>query len=497
MTRDTPSFVPGRRYRIGLSVLVGLVSLLAITALVNHLAVTRLRWRTDVSALRRFGLSPLTRQVLAGMTNDVKVTVLFTRDSDLYGSIEGLLREYTELQPRVHVRTVDYDAEPATALLVRAGYKLRQEDANLVLFDGGSQVVRVAETELSTYDANLNELARGRQREIRRSGFKGEQLFTSALANLANTNVVRAAFVVGHDEHRTDGDDPLVGHSQLARLVASKAGAPVLLRLDGTNEVPSDVQLLVIAGPSQPFLPVEVERVGRFLAGGGRVMLTLNSTVPVRTGLEELLRDWGIVAPPVYVADTNNTIGSFTVVATNFASHPVTLPLARNESRLFFQRPRLVGTLRAEDLPADAPRAQILVSTGPGGMTKSELRSGTPSFNPAIDRQFEVPMVAAAERGGVTGVAAGHGNGRLLVVGDSMAFGNSALNNPANVDFAELSLAWLMDRTQLLAIGPKPVVEYRLFLTPRQNRTLKWTLLGVLPGSVLAVGFLVWFRRRS
>jgi hypothetical protein len=497
MTRDLPSFVPGQRYRIAIGVAVGLVSLLVIVVLGNHLAVTRLRWRADVSSFGRFDLSPLTRQVLAGMTNDVRVTVLFPRDSDLYGNIEGLLREYSELQPRLRVRTVDYEAEPATALLVRAGYKLRPEDANMVLFDGGSQVVRVAETELSSYDANLSEMAKGSRREIRRSGFKGEQLFTSALANLANTNTLNAAFVVGHDENRNDSDDPLMGHSLFARLLASKATGVGQRRIDGTNEIPADVQLLVIVGPAQPFLPVEAERIARFLAGGGRVLLTLNSTYPIRSGLEEILRDWGIVAPPVYVADTNNTMGSFSVIATNFASHPVTMPLARNESRLFFQRPRLVGTLPPELMPADAPKAQILVSTGPGGVTKSELRSGTPSFNPAIDRMFEVPLAAASERGGVAEVAAGRGNGRLLVLGDSMVFGNSAFNSPGNVDFAELSLAWLMDRTQLLAIGPKPIREYQLFLTPRQTSTVKWTLLGVLPGSVLALGFLVWFRRRS
>jgi ABC-2 type transport system permease protein len=497
MTPDTPSFVPGRRYRVAFQVAVGLGSALVILILVNYLAATRLRWRSDLSAMRRFELSPLTRQVLAGLTNDVKVTVFFPRDADLYGHIDGLLREYVELQPKLQVRTVDYLAEPGTALLVRAGYKLGQEEANLVLFDNGAQVIRVAESELSAYDANVNALLQGKQREIRRSGFKGELLFTSALANLALTNAARAAFVVGHDEHRWDSDDQLVGHTYFTRMLAAKAAGVTQQRLDGTNEIPADVQLLVIAGPSQPYLPVEAERVERFLAGGGRVLLTLNSTAPGRNGLEELLRNWGMAAPPIYAADTNQTLGGFSVLATNFASHPVTLPLVRNESSVIFQHPRVVGTLPAEMLPADAPKAQVLLTTGPGGVTKSDLRGGTPSFRPGVDRVGEVPLAAAAERGGVAGVAAGRGNGRLLVVGDAMVFGNAAFNHAGNTDFAELSLAWLLDRTQMLAIGPKPIREYRLFLTERQGRTARWTLLGVLPGSVLALGFFVWFRRRS
>ena len=76
-------------------------------------------------------------------------------------------------------------------------------------------------------------------------------------------------------------------------------------------------------------------------------------------------------------------------------------------------------------------------------------------------------------------------------------FGNDAIGKGANRDFASLSLEWLLDRTQFLAIGPKPVREYRLNLTSRQLRTLKVILIGVLPGTVLVLGLAVWLRRRS
>jgi hypothetical protein len=49
----------------------------------------------------------------------------------------------------------------------------------------------------------------------------------------------------------------------------------------------------------------------------------------------------------------------------------------------------------------------------------------------------------------------------------------------------------------MLAIGPKPIREYRLYLTPSQLKALRWSLLGLLPSAVLLVGFIVWFRRRN
>jgi hypothetical protein len=41
------------------------------------------------------------------------------------------------------------------------------------------------------------------------------------------------------------------------------------------------------------------------------------------------------------------------------------------------------------------------------------------------------------------------------------------------------------------------VSEYRLNLTENQLRTLRWLLIGALPGGVLVLGWLVWLRRRS
>ncbi len=497
-TGHEPSFEPGRRLRMGFSVVVGVASALVIFVLANHLASSRLRWRRDFSGTGRFALSPLTRQVLAGVTNDIRVTVLFPRDSDLRGYIEGLLREYSEVQPRIRARFVDNEVEPVTANQVRTTYRLGNADANLVVFDSGTQVARVAESELSAYDANINEMLSGGRKEIRRSGFKGELLFTSVIAGLANTNVPLACFVTGHDEARAESEDRLGGYYRFSALMAGKGARVSTVRLDGTNDVPAECQLLVVPGPSQPFLPVEVERVVKFLDGGGRVLLAMDSSKPtLRTGLEDMLQAWGIAAPPLYAADTNNTLGGFSVLSTNLGSHPITLPLTRSEARLFFLAPRVVGTLPADMRPADAPKAVVLAMTGPGGMTKSDFRNGTVAFRRGLDRVGEVPMAAAAERGGVAGVAAGRGTARLVVLGDMHVFANDAFTNPGNVDFAELTLAWLLDRTEMLAIGPKPIREYRLYLTSKQLHALRWTLIGLLPCSVLGLGFVIWFRRRN
>jgi ABC-type uncharacterized transport system involved in gliding motility auxiliary subunit len=108
-----------------------------------------------------------------------------------------------------------------------------------------------------------------------------------------------------------------------------------------------------------------------------------------------------------------------------------------------------------------------------------------------------IPIAVASEKGGVSGVAAGRGAARLVVIGDSMLLSNGVLDSVGNRDFASLCVSWLLDRQQSLAIGPRPLREWRLSLSQRQINLIQWSLLGALPGGVLLLGFVVWSRRRA
>jgi hypothetical protein len=80
-------------------------------------------------------------------------------------------------------------------------------------------------------------------------------------------------------------------------------------------------------------------------------------------------------------------------------------------------------------------------------------------------------------------------------------FANETLGKPVqpagNREFGGLVVSWLLDRPQSLAIGPRPIREYRLSLTDRQQRVLRWTLIAAIPGAILLVGLVVWVRRRA
>jgi O-antigen ligase len=49
----------------------------------------------------------------------------------------------------------------------------------------------------------------------------------------------------------------------------------------------------------------------------------------------------------------------------------------------------------------------------------------------------------------------------------------------------------------LSGLGPRPIKEYKLYMTHAQRREIGWLFLAGLPGGVLFLGGLVWLRRRS
>src|SRR5262249_12883699 len=118
-----PSFSPRRRWKIGLNVCVSVGASLAVLVMINFLAPRhsrRLNWSND----GRFQLSPVTREVLHSITNQVKVIAFFDRSKPLYDMVSDLLNQYQFACPKLDLEYVDYELSPGRARAVQAEYGL-------------------------------------------------------------------------------------------------------------------------------------------------------------------------------------------------------------------------------------------------------------------------------------------------------------------------------------------------------------------------------------
>lgn len=484
-----PSFSARRRFNCALHAALGTLAVLALVVMANYLAARHgLRW--SVSSRAEMRLSPQTLGLLRTLTNHVDVTVLYDQRAPYFSTVLGLLREYRLANPRLQVRVVDYLRDNAAALQVFTTYQLSgHTNKNLIIFQCGTNVMRVDGDALMQKRV---ELVNPETQEFQRRpvAFYGELAFTLALLKVTSANPPRACFLTDHGEHSPSSADEQRGYSKLAVVFWQNCIELGTLSLSGTNAVPEDCNLLVIAGPVKPIPDAELEKIEQYLNQGGRLLALFNSFgTPRQCGLETVLARWGVTVSTNAVVDLKNTtVRGYDLQTSDFAPHAAVKPLYeaahQNKAALHLIRPRAVEIRDDAAKASDAPTVEPLVRSADQATLDGQSRA--------------VPLAVAIEKGAVKGVVTQRGTTRIVVVGDSLFLGNQMIESASNRDFAACVANWLLDRSQLLVgLGPRRVDEFRLSLSRAQVQTLQWLLLGGLPGAVLVFGSLVWLRRRS
>ena len=487
-SKSQPSFSPGRRWKIGLDVVVRTVLVLAVVVMVNYLGA-HFFGRFYLSSQTRIQLSSQTLDILKSLTNHVNVTLYYdTKDGgNFYPDIVALLNEYRSVNPRISVRTVDYVRDAGEAEKVKEQYKLNaQTDKNLVIFDCDGRIKIAPGDALTQY--TLEQIPNEKEREFRRKpvAFHGEITFTSMLLALENPKPLTAYFLQGHGEPALD-DSGNVGYLKFGFILAQNYIAVTTLQLLGDSAVPMDCNLLIIAAPTAPLSELELQKIDQYLAQGGRLFVLFNyASIRQPTGLEPILQRWGVNVVADFVKDLKSTVTGDDVVVRRFSQHPVVNPLTQLSLQMV--RPRPVGRVEWQNPSANAPQVDEIAASSPDSVLEGDAAEPARSY----------PLMVAVEQKSVVGVANPRGNTRIIVVGDSVFLGNYYIQGGANADFAGYAVNWLLDRTTLLkGIGPRPVTEFRLQITQHQQRQLHWLLLGALPGGVLVFGWLVWLVRRK
>jgi hypothetical protein len=287
--------------------------------------------------------------------------------------------------------------------------------------------------------------------------------------------------------HRLDGEDAL-GYQKFRSLLQNiNINVTSLPSLRGTNGVPADCKLLIIAAPRMILERNEVENLERYLDHGGRVLVLFNYiSRDYNTQLEPLLARWGIIVGHNVVRDLDNFYGDSgndVVVKTYNKAHPVVNHM--DGFSLELAVPRSIGT-DSRNSPMDSSAAQELAWTGiRATINDSPVTTGKP-----------VPLIAAVEKASAKGIT-DQGITRILVVGDSYFLDNQLIGAAENRAFALYALNWLVGQQQMLqGIGPQNVVEKYIKMTPAEAQNVRWILLGAMPGAILLFGGLVWLRRR-
>ncbi|HTB82012.1 MAG TPA: Gldg family protein [Candidatus Sulfotelmatobacter sp.] len=502
--KNRPSFSPARRWQIGFDVVLRTALVLAVVVMANFIGA-KFYHRFYLSAQTRTELSPRTLDILHSLTNHVEVTLYYdTHDPEnFYPDIVELLNVYRDHNKNISIHTVDYTRDPAEAMKVKEKFNLPARDLNnpnspmakdVIIFSSGERhdivpgalIVGTKTMQMDPRDPDYDPNEKRPQFHKKPVIFNGEVLFTSKILALAHGQPLPAYFLQRHGESSL-ADDDLTGYRKFGLALAQNDIAVSYLDLMGAADVPPDCGLLIIAAPVKEFDAAEIQKIDRYLASGGKLLVLftyLSRQHP--TGLEGELQKWGVDVGADYVKDPQSSGNEDFIEVTSFNPQTFADPLMGEALEMVLPRP--ITAPQTATPVANAPQVNALAASSENS-TLGDNRAARP-------RSYS--LIASVEQKPATGTTNPHGTTRIVVAGDSLMFDNELIDAAANRDFLNYALNWLGDRDTLLSgIGPKPVSEFRLLLTSKQQRDLDWLLLGALPGGVLVIGWMVWLVRRK
>jgi ABC-type uncharacterized transport system involved in gliding motility auxiliary subunit len=239
--------------------------------------------------------------------------------------------------------------------------------------------------------------------------------------------------------------------------------------------------VLVVGGPKIALLPTEIETIRAYLANGGHALFMLDPFV--RTGLEPLLRDYGVVVDDDIVIDEASHFWAdvSSPAVSDYNRHQITrdLPLT------FFPGARSLS-----------PTAQRVPGTSIVPLVNSSRNSWGQASQDRVGfvkgRDLPGPqtlMVVALRRGDE------RPQSRIAVVGDSDFATNSFFHIMGNGTLFVNTVNFLAAQENLIGLQPRTADLPRVQLTNRQMKGTFFLSVLLVPAMLAVVGTAVWWKQ--
>ncbi|MBV8377231.1 MAG: GldG family protein [Verrucomicrobia bacterium] len=489
-----------KRWRIGANVLFQTIIVGVIVLMINYIGFNRYK-RWDLSRSNKYALSELTKKFLRSLKKEVKIYVFFSptsqsAGSELYYDLQNLLKEYEFAGRRkVQVENIDPYRNLTRTRELQLKYNFAAAE-NLVILDyeNRKRILRVAE--MAEYDppGMFSETPQVR-------AFRGEQVITSALIELAENKETKIGFITGHGEPGLGNGSPLARFQEYVQRQNIKLEPLVLANL---ARVPTDFAALVLAGPKYDLGQRDVSLLRNYWNEQGRMLILLDPKVKT-PNLVQFLAEFGIRPDPdLIVTQFKTGIEEQSVTLDVYAQFlPETAFLrALSQATGFFPGGTCsLSTDEAKITQEGLTMTKALTPAAPdywGDKDEALFSRQTITYAQGIDLPPPLYFGVAIEKGAIKDARVQlHSSSRMIILGNADFLRTESLSeSPPDIDFALLSVNWLADREQLLAIAPKPARTFTLNLSDAQMNEIVLLTVAGIPMLIAFLGVGVWSLRR-
>ena len=254
--------------------------IIAVIAVINMIvgALPSDKTTFDMSTNKIFTIGETTKEVLAGLTEDVTLNYLVQAGNE-DTRIETLLNSYVSASDHVKLKKVDVVANPT--FYQQYTDKAVQPNSVIVTSGKNSKVIdnySIYLTDYSTYQYS----------------FDGEGQITSAIAYVAGGDTGTAYTVSGHDEIALSAD--------MADLLEKSGITAKDINLLSTD-IPDDCDVLIIFAPATDFTQDEAKKVISYLADGGKALIVSIVASDETPNFDSILEAYGVSRIPGFVVE--------------------------------------------------------------------------------------------------------------------------------------------------------------------------------------------------
>jgi ABC-type uncharacterized transport system involved in gliding motility auxiliary subunit len=396
---------------------------------------------------------------------------------DLVGKfLDDLLAQYQNFTDKLTVRRIDPEQQPDQARL----YGVAQYPSVAFIGDYGQRLIRPFDiiTQLEGGEFNI----------------EAEYAFTSAILEVTGTMQRKVYFLTGHGENNVlstaSGQYSTVREGLMDNLFQVET---LDIRLGG--DIPEDAALLVIAGPRGPLEPREVDAISRYLDEGRPALILVNPNPPAE--VRELISRWGLNIEDGIINDEES-------YAEPNKDSPLVPPVRNYFAQLGMIRdtyfPGATALIPQEELPAGLLHIPLVWTSKKSWLEKD--------FQPGQERRFdegkdvEGPLAIGVLVATISADAAQADDAqpsletRAIIFGDSDFAGNGHFQNGDNGNLFLTAVSILTAGTELITMDRKVLQSRRLIVSPEAKSFIEISSMALLPIMVLAIGGIVWWRRR-
>jgi len=472
-------------YNWGIVLVTLAVAVLANIALALHDA------HLDLTRERTFTPSPQAEAVVRSLTQDIQLTY-FYHAADQNGRrakalVEILGRQY----PRLHVRTVDPDKQPRLA----ETYGIRLYNAAILEADG--RRIQVMGTDENDIALGILRLLRQQVTTVCFMEGHGEYPFdnfefhTHVETLQAHTHGDKSSAVVQMPGH---------GAGRLRRALEALGFEARKIIPATLRSIPADCAVVIAVNPRTTYLPAESDLLADYLARGGAALLMYDLGFVVEPRLARLLAKFGVSLEQQVVVDPLDHYSTDleSVAVPVYEPHPITSRIALTfypgirpitllppppgvtvtplveSSKESYVRPvqpveerQPVAAVSATSVPLSLPGRRILAVAVEGTWSEAPQASG-PTRRPF----------------------------RVVVVGDGDFTSNSFFPYMSNSELTLSMVRWLAREERAPKVRAGVPVPPLVLLTREQMKTIFLAVEVLLPLGVIALGAVVWWRRR-